>query len=307
MGRTVAAVLAAALILSTTVFADELSGLFTGFLTRNASTAEYVREFVFEDLDEHVKMQVVELLSDEVSVQMVVRYEALDEAWLDRIENLGYEDLYLFPSGHTASLSISCIPLEEYSEDNARYYYVATTYSHWDPCMGTGELTYPMSDGAHTVVLDTSCNVPVYEYELRAGDGEAFSRYNEPAYLRISRLSYVIYGNSQGLFRDGRSGSITLTSEELKQEIVDMVCFVREDGAELPVEWDLACGDLTKEQQAGLTQYNCVVASGSFRDPGPDFGGGAGEINPPDIAGVRLSNGSGAVYYEMVRPYQTIK
>lgn len=302
VGRAVAAVLAAVILLTTAVFAGELTGLFDGFLTQRTPAAEYVRENVFEDDDEHIKVQVLELLSDEVTVHMIVRYEAMDEAYLDQIEDLNWEDLYIFPFGDSCNLSYGCIPLEDYSEDNARYYYVTTDNTNWNTSLSRGEFTYRLSDGEHTVVLDTSCNVPVYEYELQAEEGETLSQYYEPTYVRLSCLSYVIYGKNQGLFAENRS-SILLRDEDYKRESIDTVCFLREDGTEICPEWSAACGELAGPLGSTMGKYDCLVASGSFLEFCSDISIHTEEVDPTELTGLRLSNGNGTVYYSIIKPY----
>ena len=82
---TVAAALALACIVPQTSFAEQLKKMFQGYWGQRSELSDYVTRGVFSDQDEHMIFSVEEILSDEVVVSAVVRYEAKDETgekWL---------------------------------------------------------------------------------------------------------------------------------------------------------------------------------------------------------------------------------
>ena len=55
-----------------------LTSAFAGFWSSQEEAASFVQHHVFEDEDEHIRVSVEEVLSDEVCVQAVVKYAAKD-------------------------------------------------------------------------------------------------------------------------------------------------------------------------------------------------------------------------------------
>ena len=53
--------------------------MFQGYWGQRSELTDYVTRGVFSDQDEHMLFSVEEVLSDEVAVSVVVRYEAKDE------------------------------------------------------------------------------------------------------------------------------------------------------------------------------------------------------------------------------------
>lgn len=323
VGKTAAAVLLVVMILSTTVFADEVKNIFQGFLKNEDSTREYTEENVFEDNDGHVKIQVMELVSDEVSVQMTVKYEALDESgkqWLNSsdIENMDSEQLSIQPDfqGNTikygTNLGFSYTELEEYKSSATRFYYVTCTNSNWNPSICQGEFSYLLSDGSHTATLNLSCNVPVYEYSLHAVNDQKLSQYYEPTYIRLSPLSYVVYGKNQGLFSktirgdDEYSICKSLLSDEVsREEDIKKVCFLKEDGTHTdPVSVEFYLGDLATETVNAGNGYDCLVVSGELTNIDEQlwFNEKSAEIiDLENITGIKISNKNETVEYEFVK------
>lgn len=323
VGKTAAAVLLVVMILSTTAFADEVKNIFQGFLKNEDPTREYTQENVFEDNDGHVKIQIMELVSDEVSVQMTVKYEALDESgkqWLNSsdITNMDNEQLSIQPDfqGNTikygTNLTSGYTELEEYKSSTARFYYVACTNSNWNPSICQGKFSYQLSDGAHTAMLDLSCNVPVYEYSLHAVNDQKLSQYYEPTYIRLSPLSYVVYGKNQGLFSKTIRGDgeydicKSLLSDEIsKEEDIKKVFFLKEDGTYTdPVSVEFYLGDLATETVKAGSGYDCLVVSGELTNIEEQlwFDEKSAEIiELENITGVKISNENKTIEYEFVK------
>ena len=106
---TVAAALALACIVPQTSFAEQLKKMFQGYWGQRSELSDYVTRGVFSDQDEHMIFSVEEILSDEVVVSAVVRYEAKDETgekWLDRKAMMRME---IFVRQDSCVLSRTCM------------------------------------------------------------------------------------------------------------------------------------------------------------------------------------------------------
>ena len=112
---TVAAALALACIVPQTSFAEQLKKMFQGYWGQRSELSDYVTRGVFSDQDEHMIFSVEEILSDEVVVSAVVRYEAKDETgekWLATKGPAGsesYDEMEIFVRKDSCVLSRTCM------------------------------------------------------------------------------------------------------------------------------------------------------------------------------------------------------
>ena len=111
---TVAAALALACIVPQTSFAEQLKKMFQGYWGQRSELSDYVTRGVFSDQDEHMIFSVEEILSDEVVVSAVVRYEAKDETgekWLakDRRDRKAMMRMEIFVRQDSCVLSRTCM------------------------------------------------------------------------------------------------------------------------------------------------------------------------------------------------------
>lgn len=308
-GRVAAVAMIAVLVFSTTVFADEVKDFFQGFL-KNQNTAQgYVEENVFTDSDDHVRVDVVELLSDEVTVQMTVKYEALDEEgeeWLNTA-GINVDALSIQPDfqGNAAEYGTNygsgCDELRDSRTSTTRYYYVSCVNSRWSETIHQGEFTYSLPDGKYTTLLDTSCNVPVYEYQLQAVNDEVLSPYYTPTRIRFSRLSYVVYGEQQ----EAAEELIAIRNEEFmseaeEKEYVYKVSFVKEDGSEIAFRSG-SCGIFNLETE---NEQDFLVASNELMNVIEQIWWKVKEVKsvePEEITGIVLTNRNKSVQYTFVK------
>lgn len=310
LGRVVAAAIIAVMVLNTTVFADEVKDFFHGFLKNQNTAHGYVEENVFTVSDDHVKIEVLELLSDELTVQMTVKYEALDEVgekWLNTTGDMGPDALSIQPDfqGDTVkygtNYGYSCDELKDNRTSVTRYYYLECKNDCWSETIHQGEFTYSLSDGRYMTLLDTSCNVPVYEYQLQAVNDEELSPYYRPTRIRLSRLSYVIYGEQQEaadeliMMRDKY-----LTSEAEEKEYVNRISLIKKDESRI-VSDTFAWGILERNPEDGK---DFLIASNSLMNVGEQIWQGKKEaetVDPEEIIGVTLMNQNKYVQYTFVK------
>ena len=309
------AVLLLLLIVPGTVFADEVKDFFAGILRQDQNIEDYVKENVFEDSDDHVKIQVLELLSDEMMVNATVKIEALDEEgqkWLQSgIINVSNLSILPDDQGNAAeygvTLSYGCLDMEEYRTDTTAVYFLTAEALFWNPSMAKCILTYPLKNGRHTVSLDTSTNVPVYEYRLLAKDDAALSRYYEPRMIRLSQLSYAIYGKNTGLIEiDGNSRRIPLSEQQYENETIEKVLLMYEDGTIVELEKSTGgLGEISEGTKKAGEDYDCIVHSGNLVNVSARLWGFEDEtdivVDIEKITGISIQNKMRTVEYEIVR------
>lgn len=281
-----------ALILPGSAFADEVKELFTGFLQQEESVNQYVEENIYEDSDEHLKIQVTELLSDEMTVLATVKYDALDEEGVEQLKLrdrnasvtekringkvMGYYNLDLMPGcgedtgGYHVGGYNGYSELMEYRADHSRVYLAVFSAANWDSSMKNCDFSYGLTDGEKkTVVLNTSANVPVYEYHLKAKDGENLSQYYEPTDIRLSKLSYVVYGKQNGLFKSENKENTNyyrdmflLSDEQLaEEEIVSCSFLDREGKIVFSDTMPNGPGGISEQAMQSGDGYDCVVCN----------------------------------------------
>lgn len=316
-----AAVIFCVLAVSGTAFADDIQEFFKGILTRNENVKNDVEENVFSDTDGHVTMEVVELLSDEMVILATIRYEALDETgqeWLASFDPevpFNSEDpadwndaiLQMEPDSqgnsveNGVSCSMGCEAPEEYTTEREKVFFLNIYASDPAPAAEQVILTYEMTDKLYTVTLDTSTNVPIYEYDLVSRNHEAVSEYYTPAVLRISKLSYCIYGRNHGLFEmvydpftGGYKTEVALEEEKYYEEMDDIpweVEFEKEDGTWITVDASWGPGDIStagKDQEKDMLVYSATLfrESEHFYDQEE-----AGVIlDPAEITGLQIGD-----------------
>lgn len=315
-GAAAAAVIVCVLAVSGTAFADDIQEFFKGILTQNENVKNDVEENVFSDTDGHVSMQVEELLSDEMVILATIRYEALDatgQEWLASFDPevpFNAEDpadwndaiLQMEPDsqGNTVengvNCSVGCEALKEYTTEKEKIFFLNIQASESAPALEQVILTYEMTDKLYTATLDTSTNVPVYEYDLSLRNHEAVSKYYTPTVLRISKLSYCVYGFNHGLYEDYSNeaagffgGRILLDNSQYEAEIFRSVSFETQDETWTTVETGWMLGDIARALKD--EKKDTLVCSNSlFREAERLYDPEAEDVilDPAEITGLRI-------------------
>lgn len=324
---TAAAVFCLAMTAPHTSVAQYVKDIFHGFWGEKKEVSSYVQTGgIFQDEDEHVKVSVEELLSDGMYVSVVLKYQAKDEKGKKWISKNGpivgvktfERSLQLSPKMPVSGSGGGGSELEEYRTDSVRYFVLEFEGSQWSDikkCV----MRYSLTEHVKETELDTSANVPVYEYALKAKGQKKLSKFYEPKVLRLSKLTMSVYGKDTGMsirYRDEKWHMETFTDEYLaaeKKESLKDVQLIKKDGTYVPLDMDLCWGQGGIEEDAEEKyQCECMVVSASLYVkyvPARDIYSGDRwfepkyeiQIDPEEIAGLSLTNGKKNVVYQLER------
>lgn len=267
-----------------------------------AAMHEYVQTSVYTDDDGHVRMTVEELLSDEISVQASILYEALDEQgeeWISthKFENDMAVDQLMYSTGvgfgivpnihpnggndsrgHNVSYSSASSEMLEYRTSSSRRFFVQYTATSRDYDCAEAKLVYPMPERSLDVYLDVTSNMEIRTYELNS-DIQPYE-YCTPVMMQISPLSYTIYGLNNGVFVEYTDEYGWLYFSMITPEEGYPVCrFVMSDGRE--IELSGVFGYVEPDEN---NRYCEVILDSNRMPEGVDYN---------EITGVKI----GEVYY----------
>ncbi len=280
-----------------TAFAENIGELFTGLFAKDAIVGETVVTDAYDDADSHVGMTVEEILSDGMTIRMVVRYHALDEQgqqWLAELKPYSLEDdeMQYVEYGFMASpdfddntwmygvnWSHGAREIEEYRSESERFFVVIMEADRIGWASENIELSYLMPGGEKTIMLDASAQVEFCSYEL--DPSAASEKLYLPANAELSPLSLVIYGTDLGIFDSGEKDGWHYSRKIAEEQIDELYLYFR-DGTRVDLlrdddhftngVWMLCDGNASRGED------NCIIASTSFADP----------IDVSTVAGIRL-------------------
>lgn len=286
---TAAAVFAIVLSLPTTSFASYIKEIFTGFWSSQDEAANYVQQNVYEDEDQHIRMCVEEVLSDEVCVHAVIKYTAKDETgrqWLKDYNprRQAQDGLYItsdYKSGHGVSGARDSVELTKYRTENERYFEVYFLAAQWYDFTKQCALSYTLPSGYKYTPIDTRCNVPFYEYNLKPQTAGRLSKYYEPKIIRISQLSIVVYGKNTGMIVNEDASAKNYDNAGYRERLhpdfaaqgTSEHCWsaklLKKDGSEIIIDDSInaVCGGIVKDKGMAEETYDecdCLVLSGCF-------------------------------------------
>nr|MDE6567205.1 DUF4179 domain-containing protein [Lachnospiraceae bacterium] len=278
----VAALLICVILIPGIVYADEIVNYFRGHLSQSPELASNVNQSVFQDGDNHVSMEVSELLSDGYATCMTVKYTAHDQEGREWLFGETFQDVppMYRELMHNFNLEnvLHIVPIEEDSENKiwtsadfgtqeiekeqtktSRTF--SLEYNMSNISSKRYLLTYPLFGKSKKKALTVKNLLETYTYAL---DGEYSNANYTPKYLRISKIKFMVYGENHGVYQ--RTGSDTkLISEE---EIDSATLYFKNrsplDLIENAVNY-FYMGDIVPED------FNCnmdlLVLSGGFYDP----------------------------------------
>ncbi len=170
-------------------------------IAQSTEVAENIQTEVFTDSSEHVKISVEEYVSDGLTAIATVKYEAIDDygkEWLaDYNFTKGYDSskLSLNPC-KLVSCSYGKSELEEMRTETERCFTLNLS------CCGDGydsiTFRYIMNNYDFREVQFEKCTVEPKSFTL-SGEEQA-SEYFTPTHLKITDLSFVIYGENHGVY-----------------------------------------------------------------------------------------------------------
>lgn len=196
-------------------------------LAQSAEVAESIQTGVFSDSTEHIKMTVEEYVSDGISAYATVKYEALDDtgkSWLAS-KRFDHNLLCLLPctleygsNFGGVSHSFSNFEIEEMRTETERYFYVEMICIA-DDYDGGIALKYTLGiDGGLFETPMEKQTVEMKSYAL-SGEGQA-SEYFTPTHLKISDLSFVVYGENHGVYKGDRRASTSIIPKDENDKLL---------------------------------------------------------------------------------------
>ncbi len=312
---TVAAVFAMTALLTfwqRAAFAEGVKKFFHGFWKQQTEVESYVKTGIYEDSDGHVTVSVEEMLSDQVCVQAVVKIQAEDKegkSWLKEKHGILNAKLCLAPdqeSKGVVSGRSDAELLKECSSDTVKYYAVYYEGSEWSGEMGQCTFSYFLpGSGQKKVKLDSRCNVPVYEYELKPEGNQELSRYIEPRRLRLTKLSCVVFGKNHGLFRKSKlSERILLNRQEYEKELLKQIVLSGSHQYRKTLNWSFSMGSVNEEALERYPDCDAVVfacgLSGIAVSAEKKVEAFVTEIQPETMTGIIFQNSYRTVKYKFV-------
>lgn len=318
---TAAAVFCIVMTVPHTSVAKYVKNAFHGFWGDKQEVSSSVQKGIFEDEDEHIKMSVEELLSDEMYVSVVIKYQAKDKKGKEWLRNDG-----MMVGVKTLERSLGISPkvpisgfggeaggeLEEYRTDNVRYFILDFEAAWWSSqSMGKCVIRYPLTEHVKETELDTSnTNIPVYEYALKAEGQKKLSRFYEPKILRMTKMTMGVYGKDTGMYeKEGCMDAISDEFWENEKEELKSVQLIKKDGSYVPLDIGWGVGGVGKDI-VDRYQCDCLVTTSSlyvefvpahdiysgdrWLEPNYDI-----RINPEEITGLSISNGRRNVVYQL--------
>ena len=242
-------------------------------IAQSPQVAESIQTEVFSDSTEHIKMTVEEYVSDGISAYATVKYEALDDtgkSWL-AAKKFDHDLLCLVPctieygsAFGGVSHSFGNFEIEEIRTETERYFYVEMICSADDYDGGIALRYTTGTGGGLSETPMEKQTVEMKRYTL-SGDEQA-SKYFTPTHLKISDLSFIIYGINQGTYvkveRPGYYGIHSAIPEEEHTEVFESLnpTLIMADGEriELEASWGLGSCDPSEKNF-----YNDLLICGS--------------------------------------------
>ena len=299
---------AAALVLSIGGGAAIYSGLSylrQSEIAQSPEVAQNIQTEVFSDSTEHIKMTVEEYVSDGISAYATVKYEALDDYGKNWLMNKKFEnaEFCLLPctiqyGSEYAGISHSFgnFEIENLRTENERYFYIKLSCNS-DNYDGGIALLYPMSPHDSRETPFEKCNVKIRNYEL-SGDEET-SKYFTPTNLRISDLSFTVYGMNHGTYTKvklpGYYGVHSAIPEEEHDEVYKSLqpTLIMADGERTQLELGWALGSCDPSEKNFYTDL--IICSSNFTKFNQEQSKWVNySMEIGDIAGVEING----VYFE---------
>lgn len=209
-----------------------VSHLRSSEIAQSPEVAESIHTEVFSDSTEHIRMTVEEYVSDGISAYATVKYEALDDtgkSWLAS-KRFDHDLLCLVPCTLEygsdfggVSHSFGNFEIEEMRTETERYFYVEMICSA-DDYDGDIALRYTMGTGGGLSETPMEKQTVEMKSYTLSGDEKA-SKYFTPTHLKISDLSFGIYGINLGTYekieRPGYYGIHSTIPEEEQLEVFE--------------------------------------------------------------------------------------
>ena len=252
-----AAILVLAFLLPQTGVAGGMAKFLQTYFYEQADISQYISYDIHEDQDEHIKMQIPEILSDGSCLYFNIRYEALDkegERWLStqkfdteniRFANVGNmrydpDGIRFDDSKDTEKLGSCGTSLTEQetpitSKTRCFTYLYQDLDGDFDLKDVNLKLFYPMPHKQGAGILSLTSRLDTYIYQLTSDT--PISDFYEPTYLKVSKLSFAIFGHNKNVYfhkKDTYTGDSTRINEAFKEELTS-IAFIMKDGSRIKI------------------------------------------------------------------------
>lgn len=313
-----AAVLVLIVILPQTSLAEQIQGFMKEFFYAYADVEGSIAQNVYEDEGKygHVRMSIQEMLSDGSYVYCNICYEALDtlgEKWLEEQEfdiesirvswGLDDEDDEWFEGGGQEMREQKELATEKTRYFAFLFYEVSGKFSLRDRSI---TLFYPMYKSQGIGKVEIVSNLAAVSYRL-VGD-KSPSKYYEPKYLIVSKLSYGIFGINRGAdesfidkdnvwhFQYGKGFAEEKGDGDIQGFVYSdglPLSFTMENGLKVDVGYAPPCFS----NRAGVPGADLLISSGYFEVGEEDWGKNKTIGNPSALTGVDIDG----VHYDLVK------
>lgn len=217
----VAAIAAAALVVTAGAVIYGISFIRNSALNKNQEIISELKNDIFTDENENVRLTVQEFITDGSNSIMTMRYDFLTEtgkAWGDKyldFKKYPYRDtLVIEPSLNSdgsyssASWTSGTVELENYRTETSRYFVVDIESDSVLSDNKSVELKYTLGSEAKYAAISTENRINRKWYALKSD--EQASEYFTPKILCITDLSCAVYEENNGYSQSGTNddGSI---------------------------------------------------------------------------------------------------
>ena len=285
----VSLIAAAAMVGTTTAFADEIKTAFYNFFKDDSTISEQIIENIYEDTDGHVDFSVSRIVSDKMNTYAIVKYNALDETgkkWLDKrfasfyivgkAEDILNRGLYIEPDNYedhyvNFSFGLNDEEITDSDEDNSRVFKLSCNSNDVVFDSDYVKVRYVMSSGEERYArLNVSESVELIDIKLDSSI--AADRLYTPTGVKLSPLGIMVYGKDKGWF----------SSNHEIEEHVDIGAFkvVTKDGSVIKCTNYISMSDVSEKEKG----YDIQIISTFFKEP----------VDVDNIAGIWLDG----VYFE---------
>ena len=278
--RYAAAVVAAGVIFSGTVFGEEIKNTFYGLLGRDEIVSEQVLNDVFTDSDGHVTVAVKEVLSDKINAYAIVEYTALDsegQDWLDNslaVNKLNGPGInpYIKDNNNAVygvNYSYGYEEIESCRTEKSRVF--KAVYDSSGENFGTDSIRFwycLTNDWGKETSIDVTESVQLTD--IKFDSSQAPDKYYKPLGVKISPLSIMIYGQDMGMFESGKTKSGGNYERFVHVEIGSLYLIMK-DGT----IYNMLSSESMDMGQCGYTLthvsnpdvgYDCAIYTGAFKE-----------------------------------------
>lgn len=262
----------AAMIGTTTAFADEIKTAIYKFFNDDTTISEQIIENIYEDTDNHVDFSVNKIVSDKMNTYAIVKYTPLDETgrkWLDKrfvsfnivgkAEDILNRGIFIEPDNNAEhhvnySFGLNDEEITDSDEENSRVFKLSCNASDVVVDSDYVKVRYIMSSGEErSVRLNVSESVEFVDIKLDSSI--APERLYVPTGVKLSPLGIMVYGRDKGWF----------SSDHAIENQVDIEAFkvVTKDGSFIKCTSFISMSDVSEKEKG----YDIQIISTFFKEP----------------------------------------